>query len=78
MTPVTVKIFGELYKYMPNKLDWVTLNISPGTTIRGLVNQLGIPDYAIWVITVNGHRHALDYALQANDTVAIFSPVGGG
>ncbi len=78
MTQVTVKIFGELYKYMPNRLDQATIDVSTGTTLGGLVELLGIPDHAIWVITVNGERTTLDYSLQGNDTIAIFSPVGGG
>jgi sulfur carrier protein ThiS len=75
---VTVKVFGELYRYLPGRQDNAVISISPTATLEDLVEQLEIPDHAVWIITVNGQRAPRDHQLAAGDSIAIFAPVAGG
>ena len=54
------------------------LEMPEGSRLADLVAHLALPDAEIKVIFVNGRAQALDYRLQAGDTVGIFPPVGGG
>ncbi|MGI6357206.1 MAG: MoaD/ThiS family protein [Bacillota bacterium] len=75
---ITVKIFGELYRYIPGGLDHAVIMVPPKASLADLLQQLRIPDYAVWVITVNDQRVPPEHRLTAGDTVAIFAPVAGG
>ncbi len=75
---ITVKIFGELYCYIPGGLDHAVVEVPLEATLAALLQQLRIPDYAVWVVTVNDQRVPKEHPLEAGDTVAIFAPVAGG
>lgn len=77
-TRITVKIFGELYRYIPGGLDQATITVKPGACLADLVEQLRMPDYAVWTVTVNGQRVPREHSLAGGDVVAIFAPVSGG
>ncbi len=75
---IIVKIFGELYRYLPGGLDHATITLPPGSNLADLLQKLQIPDHAIWVITVNDRRVPEEQPLATGDVVAIFAPVAGG
>lgn len=77
-TQITVKIFGELYRYIPGGLDQATIAVQPGARLFDLLEQLKIPDYAVWTFTINGQRAQREHSLAGGDVVAIFAPVAGG
>ena len=76
-TQIHIKLFATLNKFLP-KDSHETMEIQPGTTVRNLVSQLGIPESEAKLIFVNGKKGSLTTMLQGGERVGIFPPVGGG
>lgn len=77
---VKVRVFATLRKFLPD-LDLgesLDVNLEPGSTIRQLIELLGIPETEIKLAYVNGHYREWDYRLSEEDEIGFFSPVGGG
>ncbi len=51
--------------------------MQPITVLRELINSLRIPQYAIWLVKVNGEEVTLDQNLADGDTVEIFAAGDG-
>jgi molybdopterin converting factor small subunit len=77
---VSVRLFATLRRFAGNLPAGKTLELelSKGSTLQDLVDQLGIPAEETKVAFVNGRAQDLDYALQQGDEVGIFPPIGGG
>ena len=75
-THVTVRLFATLKKYSPP--DAGNYPIPIGTTIRDLIDLLGITENEAKIIFVDGEKAKLDSGLRGGETVSIFPPVGGG
>ncbi len=75
-THVTIKLFATLKKYSPPDAD--NYPVTPGSTLRDLVDGLGISEDEAKIIFIDGVKATLDFALQGGETVAIFPPIGGG
>lgn len=73
-----MKIFGELYRYLPGGRDQAAITLETRAKLADLLQKLQIPDYAVWVITVNDQRVPDEHPLADGDVVAIFAPVVGG
>lgn len=73
---VTIKLFATLKKYSPPGAD--NYPITPETTLRDLIETLGIPEDEAKIIFIDGVKVALDSGLQGGETVSIFPPIGGG
>jgi molybdopterin converting factor small subunit len=73
---VTLKLFATLKKYRPESAD--RFPIAPGTTVRGLVDLLGIPPTDVKLVFVDGKQQSLDIPLTGGERVGLFPPVGGG
>jgi sulfur carrier protein ThiS len=55
------------------------LTLEEGTTLAQLVDDvLGIPPGEVALMAVNGERANEDYALELQDHVDLFPPIGGG
>ena len=76
MIQIDLKLFVTLSKYLP--LDSQAYEIKEGTTINGLMKEIGIPQESVKLIFINGKKQASDYCLQNKDRVGLFPPVGGG
>ena len=76
-TQIRIKLFATLNKFLPED-SHETMVIQPGTTVRSLVSQLGIPESEAKLIFVNGKKGSLTTMLQGGERVGIFPPVGGG
>jgi len=74
-THITIKLFATLSKYTPAAK---TYPVKPGTTIRNLLQQLGVPADEVKLIFINGKKSDLTSTLQGGERVGIFPPVGGG
>lgn len=74
-TPITIKLFATLSQYTPAD---ETYPVEPGTAIRDLLRQLGVPEDEVKLIFVNGRKGDLTTTLQGGERVGIFPPVGGG
>ncbi|GAG09562.1 unnamed protein product [marine sediment metagenome] len=75
---VNVKLMSMFAKYLKNHPDG-RIDIEEGTTVRRLVEMLGLPVKLVRIITVNGKQEDLDKALSDEDLLYIFPPaIGGG
>ncbi len=75
---VTVNLYGNLKKYMPEKKEIGQLQVVPGTTIATLLARLGVPDGEIWMSAINDTVVPETTELYDGDVLEVFEPVGGG
>jgi len=73
---IDLRLFATLQQFEPPSSP--AFNIEPGTCVRTLVRDLGIPEIKAKLIFINGIKRDLDYVLKDGDRVGIFPPVGGG
>jgi sulfur carrier protein ThiS len=52
--------------------------IEPGLRVRELMTQLGIAEYEVNLVFINGTSANLDSALEGGERVTLFPPLGGG
>lgn len=50
------------------------MTMQPVTVLRELISSLRIPQYAIWLVKVNGEQATFDHHLQDGDLVEIYAP----
>ena len=66
------------YKTAYNPVTGFELAVQAGTTLRDLARQLNIPGDEVKLIMVNGKSAPWETALEGNERVSFFPPVGGG
>jgi sulfur carrier protein ThiS len=72
---VTIKLFAS---FREGRFDISRRACAPGTTVAGLVRELGIAPEEVGVLLVGGRHAALEHVAAAGDTIAIFPLLGGG
>ncbi|MBW2028885.1 MAG: MoaD/ThiS family protein [Deltaproteobacteria bacterium] len=78
---VTVRLYASLAKYMPKEYvagDSGVMDAEEGTTLRGLLQGLNIPEGSAKIIFLNGAHARGDEVLKDGDRVGVFPPVAGG
>ncbi len=75
---VTVKLYGNLKRYMPGKQESAQMELPPGTTVRALLARLGVPDRDVWMSAVDDAVVPDASELHDGDVLEVFEPVGGG
>ncbi len=77
---IELRLYASLGRYLPENREGNTcsLEISPGTTIDGLLRALNIPPGAPKVVFLNGVHARGDEVLKDGDRVGAFPPVAGG
>lgn len=75
---VTVKLYGNLRKHLPEKRENAQMEIAEGTTIAGLLARLSIPDSEVWMSAINDNVVDAATLLHDGDLLEVFEPVGGG
>ena len=80
MTKVEINLYATLRKHRSEEAPGKPLlvEVSDGTTLTGLLEQLGIPEEEIQVVFVNNMQRHLSYILQPGDKLGIFPPIAGG
>ncbi len=73
---IDLKLFVTLQEFAPQASGAHT--IEAGTSVRTLVQQLGIPETKAKLIFINNFKVSLDTVLKDGDRLGIFPPVGGG
>jgi sulfur-carrier protein len=73
---ISIRLFATLNRYTPDTPD--NYPVRPGTTVRDLMEQLGVPVTEVKLIFVDGVKGDLASALNGAERVGIFPPVGGG
>jgi len=56
------------------------VEVPEGTTVEALLERIGIHSnhHRYLLVYANGCKRGLDYALQQDDQVQVFLPIGGG
>lgn len=75
---ITIKLYDNLKRYSPDKTENAQIEIDDGTTIRGLLARLSVPDHRVWMSAVNDHVVDDSSELHEGDVLEVFEPVGGG
>jgi molybdopterin converting factor small subunit len=73
---IHIKLFASLRKYLPESPE--TYPVEPGTSVKRLIEQLGIPVKDVKLVFINSVKSSLSSCLQGGETVGLFPPVGGG
>ena len=72
---ITVKLFANLRENREKIMD---MDVSSGTTVKEIIESLGIPLQDVAIIMINGRGTKSDAVLKSDDVLALFPPVGGG
>ncbi len=72
---VKVKLYGDYLRY---GADENLLEVEENSSVNDLLNKLQISERHYIIVLVNMKRVWFEEKLKDNDTVSIFSPVGGG
>lgn len=75
---ITLKLYGNLKKYLRAKKETALLEVEPETTIAALLEQLQVPDSEVWMSAVNDRVVPPSTVLHDRDLLEVFEPVGGG
>ncbi|KJS18046.1 MAG: molybdopterin converting factor, small subunit [Peptococcaceae bacterium BRH_c4b] len=75
-----VRVFSGLEKYLPGITfgQAFEIDVPEGTTGRGLLVKLAIPESQVFSMLANGRHFSFDQKFHPGDRVALFPPVGGG
>lgn len=80
MIRVHVLLFGDLRRYLPagseGRATW--LELAPGTPVRGVLDQLSLPEGIHTFYVINHVKQPEDTILQDGDRLCIFPPMTGG
>ena len=74
---VKIKIYGDINYHLPAGSSLAEMNMQPINVLRDLINSLRIPQYAIWLIKINGQEVNLDHRVESGDTIEIYATGGG-
>ena len=82
---VRLKLFATLTAHLPpeaRRAGLVDLEVAPGTTVQGLIQQHRLPPQLCTLVLINGlfisPQEQSGWALNEGDVLAIWPPVGGG
>ena len=77
---IELKLFASLRRYHPAGAGsaGMFVEVSPGTTILGLLNRLGVPMDKVKLVFLNGNHAGGGEILSEGDRVGVFPPVAGG
>lgn len=77
---IRLMLSATLRRYVPayNAETGCQVDVAAAATVRDLVRQVGIPERDVKIIMVDGIASHWDAALDGNERVALFPPVGGG
>ncbi len=77
---VEVQLFATLAAYLPpdGREGAATLDVPDRSTVRDVIQHLGLPPDLERVTLVNGGDATPDRALSSGDVLALFPPLAGG
>ena len=80
MVKIEINLYATLTPYLPDKAleNDGTLELTDGTTVGQLLQQLNIPIEKAKLIFIDGAHADVDVVLKEGNRVGIFPPVGGG
>ena len=77
---VKVQLYAILSKYLPSNAENKTaiLEIPEGTTVKGILEEMKIPEKIPKILLVNGRNAEMAHVLGEGDTLSVFPPIAGG
>ena len=75
---ITVKLFGNLRNYLPERKMVCSAEAADGSTVGDVLDQFGVPHDKPRIILVNSYRSRLEHVLEDGDVVAAFQVLPGG
>jgi len=75
---ITVKLFGDLRNYLPERTTVFRAGAADGSTVGDVLDSFGVPRDKPRIILVNSHRSGLEHVLEDGDVVAAFQVLRGG
>ncbi|MHB0869554.1 MAG: MoaD/ThiS family protein [Chloroflexota bacterium] len=75
---LTVRLFGDLRRYLPRGQESLQLELPEGSTTANLLQQVGIHPGEVWIVRANKQVISEGQPLRDGDDVEVFEPVGGG
>ena len=80
MIEIELRVFGDLRKYMEGVAigESQALRFNEGSTVKDILNRLGIPETEAKIILVNGRAKEVNDKLNDGDRLAFFPAVAGG
>lgn len=75
---VTVRLHGELTRYLQDGRDRAELEVADDSTVRAVLAHLGLPEHEYWLHAVNGAVTNVDTPLHPGDVLECVAPMSGG
>jgi sulfur carrier protein ThiS len=75
---VTVRLHGEVSKYLQNGKDTTEIETADGTTVQAILEELGLPSREFVLLAVNGSAVSPDTPLRPGDILECVAPMSGG
>jgi sulfur carrier protein ThiS len=77
---VEVRVFSGLERFLEKKRfgEPFSVEIQEGSSLRDLLEQIGIPEDQVFTTLIDGKHRETDYILNEGERVSLFPPVGGG
>ncbi|MFH0725881.1 MAG: MoaD/ThiS family protein [Pseudomonadota bacterium] len=75
-TTIQICLFAGLKPFTPEDSD--NYPIRSGTTVRELMERIGVPLDITKLIFIDGKKGTLDQVLTGGERVGVFPPVAGG
>jgi molybdopterin synthase sulfur carrier subunit len=71
---------ATLRQYVPgyDPYQGLVLEMAPGATVAQVIARLGLPAREVTLIMVDGCCQGTDFALQGDERLGLFPPIGGG
>lgn len=73
---IKLELLATLKRYEPDTPD--RFSIPAEISVRELIEILGIPEYEVNLVFLDGERGNLDSKLTGRERVCLFPPLGGG
>ncbi len=79
MMKIVVKLYGTLRRFskVPKPGVWEG-DVVSGTTVKGILSLLHIPEKEVAAAAVDGRRCELDHTVEETCTLILVSHIGGG
>lgn len=73
---IRIELKATLKRFLPDSHD--SYSIESGIRVKDLVEQLGIAEYEVTLVFIDGVLANLDSIIEGGKRVTLFPPLGGG
>ena len=73
---IHLELQATLKRHLPTAHE--SYPVEPGLRIRDVLKQLGIPEFEVNLVFINGDQANLDSIINGGERVVLYPPLGGG